>query len=71
MSDSFNLRVATLADTDALHRLIALSVRGLMPQEYTPAQLEAALGNWLGLDTQLIKDQTYFIVETSDRELVG
>jgi GNAT superfamily N-acetyltransferase len=42
-----------------------------MPQEYTPAQLEAALGNWLGLDTQLIKDQTYFIVETSERELVG
>jgi GNAT superfamily N-acetyltransferase len=71
MSDSLKLRVATLADVDCLHTLIAVSVRGLMPQEYTPAQLEAALGNWLGLDTQLIKDETYFVVETSERELVG
>jgi GNAT superfamily N-acetyltransferase len=71
MSGPFKLRVATLADTEELHTLIALSVRGLMPQAYSPAQLEAALGNWLGLDSQLIKDQTYFVVETYDREMVG
>lgn len=71
MSGPFKLRIATLADTEKLHALIALSVRGLMPQEYTPSQLESALGNWLGLDTQLIKDQTYFVVETHDREMVG
>jgi GNAT superfamily N-acetyltransferase len=71
MTQPFMLRKAEMNDVEALHRLIALSVRGLMPQEYTPAQLEAALGNWLGLDTQLIKDQTYFIVETDDREMVG
>jgi GNAT superfamily N-acetyltransferase len=58
-------------DSQRLHQLIALSVRGLMPQSYTPAQLEGALGNWLGLDTQLIADGTYFIVETSTGELVG
>jgi GNAT superfamily N-acetyltransferase len=71
MSGPFKLRVATLADTEELHTLLALSVRGLMPQAYSPAQLEAALGNWLGLDSQLIKDQTYFVVETYDRVTVG
>jgi GNAT superfamily N-acetyltransferase len=71
MSEAFRIRLATLEDVEALHRLIALSVRGLMPQAYTPAQLEAALGNWLGLDTQLIVDQTYFAVESSDGTLVA
>ena len=71
MSPRFKLRTANLSDADALHELIALSVRGLMPQAYTAAQLELALGNWLGLDTQLILDGTYFIVETTEDMLVG
>ena len=74
MNAPFRLRLATLADAPQLHELIALSVRGLMPQAYTPAQLEAALGNWLGLDTQLLADGTYFIVEAaaeSGQALVG
>lgn len=60
---AFHLRLATPADIPKLHELIALSVRGLMPLAYTAAQLEAALGNWLGLDTQLVADSTYFVVE--------
>jgi len=36
-----------------------------MQQVYTPTQLDAALGTWLGLDTQLIADATYFVVEAS------
>jgi GNAT superfamily N-acetyltransferase len=72
-AQQFALRVATLADVSQLHELIALSVRGLMSGEYSSAQLEASLGNWLGLDTQLIKDGTYFAVETADgpRTMVG
>ena len=54
MADAFYLRLATTADTPLLHELISLSVRGLMQQEYTASQLQAALDNWLGLDTQLI-----------------
>jgi GNAT superfamily N-acetyltransferase len=61
--DSFHLRTATRADIPALHELIAASVRGLMTWAYSPSQLEAALGTWLGLDTQLVDDGTYFIVE--------
>jgi GNAT superfamily N-acetyltransferase len=63
MPDQFHLRPATLADIPALHELIALSVRSLMTWAYSPSQLEAALGTWLGVDTRLVEDGTYFIVE--------
>jgi len=61
-----HIRLATTADVPALHRLIAESVRGLMPSHYSRSQLEAALGTLLGLDTQLISDQTYFVAEVTD-----
>lgn len=57
------IRVAEESDTPALHALIEASVRGLQAEDYTPAQIEGALGTVLGLDTQLIRDQTYFLVE--------
>ena len=59
----FQLRLATEDDIPALHRLIEASVRGLQAADYTPAQIEGALGSVLGLDTQLIADRTYFIAE--------
>jgi GNAT superfamily N-acetyltransferase len=64
---AFHLRLATDADIPTLHRLIEASVRGLQPNDYTPAQIEGALGTVLGLDTQLISDKTYFIAETLDQ----
>jgi GNAT superfamily N-acetyltransferase len=57
------LRPATEADIPALHRLIELSVRVLQRNDYTPEQLDAALGTVLGLDTQLVADRTYLIAE--------
>lgn len=57
----FTLRVATMDDIPALHRLIERSVNGLQAGEYTDAQRAGALGHTLGLDTQLVKDGTYFI----------
>lgn len=56
-------RLATTADLDAIRALIADSVRGLGPQAYSASQIEQALGTWLGLDTQLILDRTYFVAE--------
>ena len=38
-------------------------MRGLMRQEYSRAQLEGALGTYLGVDTQLITDASYFVAE--------
>jgi GNAT superfamily N-acetyltransferase len=52
----------------ALHALIEASVRGLQTNDYTPAQIAGALGTVLGLDTQLIRDQTYFLVEAVSAE---
>jgi hypothetical protein len=52
-----------MSDIPALHALIEASVRGLQADDYTPAQIEGALGTVLGLDTQLIRDQTYFVVD--------
>lgn len=65
-TSSFSLRLATEDDIQALHALIEASVRGLQAEDYTPAQIEGALGTVLGLDTQLIRDQTYFIAESHD-----
>lgn len=61
---SFALRLATEDDVLALHALIEASVRGLQAGDYTPAQIEGALGTVLGLDTQLIRDRTYFVAES-------
>jgi GNAT superfamily N-acetyltransferase len=63
---NFTLRLATHEDIPMLHALIEASVRGLQASDYAPAQIEGALGTVLGLDTQLIDDQTYFVAETAD-----
>lgn len=45
-----------------------------MTQEYSIAQLESALGTYLGVDTQLVNDGTYFVAEADTevgRILVG
>jgi GNAT superfamily N-acetyltransferase len=57
------LRLATLDDVPALEELIAASVRILQAGDYTPRQLEAALGTVFGVDRQLIYDRAYFAIE--------
>jgi GNAT superfamily N-acetyltransferase len=66
---AMQLRKATLADIPRLEVLIARSARELS-QEYRPAQVEGALRGAFGVDTQLISDQTYFVVE-DDGEVVA
>lgn len=60
------IREATLSDAAALTALIEASVRGLQSHDYTPTQIEGALGHALGLDTQLIRDRTYFVMTPAD-----
>jgi GNAT superfamily N-acetyltransferase len=67
---SFQLRKATHADRPALQVLIARSARELGAGDYRPEQIEGALRGAFGVDTQLIDDGTYFVVE-SDCKLVG
>jgi GNAT superfamily N-acetyltransferase len=59
----FTLRLATEEDIPALDALIEASVRELQAGDYTQAQIAGALGTVLGLDTQLIRDRTYFVAE--------
>jgi GNAT superfamily N-acetyltransferase len=56
------LRLATPADIPGLGQLIEQSVRGLSVGYYTGAQIESALRYVFGPDTQLIADQTYYVV---------
>jgi len=64
------LRVATEDDISAIEKLIPLSVRGLQAAYYSAAQMEAALGSVFGVDRQLIRDETYFVVE-DENEIIG
>lgn len=63
-ASEFRFRLATEEDVPALHQLIEASVRVLQAGDYKRAQMEGALGTVLGVDTQLIRDRTYFIAET-------
>lgn len=67
----YRFRLATLDDVESLKVLIARSIRSLGLTDYTSAQIEGALLGAFGVDTQLIKDQTYFVVETGVGELIG
>jgi GNAT superfamily N-acetyltransferase len=68
MKAAFQLRLATEEDIPALHVLIEASVRGLQAEDYSPAQIEGALGTVLGLDTQLVRDRTYFVAESINQQ---
>jgi len=67
---TFVLRRALSADVPGLNRLIDASVRGLQAADYTAAEIEGALRAVYGVDTQLIADGTYFVVE-AEGVLVG
>lgn len=58
------IRLATFQDIPELKRLLDFSVRGLSKEYYTSSQIESALKYIFGIDTQLISDGTYYIVET-------
>jgi GNAT superfamily N-acetyltransferase len=64
-TDNFVIRLATSADIPALRELIDQSVRVLQREDYSAEQLDAALGTAYGVDTQLIADGTYFVVEAA------
>ncbi len=59
------LRLATHQDIPALHELIPHSVHQLQKDYYSHKVREGALGSVFGVDSQLIKDGTYFVVENN------
>ena len=67
---NLTLRQAVPADVPALRLLIDASVRGLQAGDYTRGQIEGALETVYGVDSQLIADGTYFVVE-AEKMIVG
>jgi GNAT superfamily N-acetyltransferase len=63
---SLTTRLATFEDIDELQQLIALSARGLSNGYYSDAQTEGAIRYVFGVDSQLIQDGTYYVVESKE-----
>ena len=63
MQPDIAIRPAAAQDLPVLRALIDASVRRLQAEDYTPAQMEGALSTVFGVDTQLIADGTYLVVE--------
>jgi GNAT superfamily N-acetyltransferase len=57
------IRLATAADTPELNALIPLAARALSRGFYTDQQIDAAIRYVFGVDSQLVEDRTYFVVE--------
>ena len=68
---SFRLRVATMTDLPRLRKLIDASVRALQASDYTAEAIDASLKTVFTIDTQLIKDGTYFVALSDDDEFAG
>jgi GNAT superfamily N-acetyltransferase len=69
-SMDIQIRLARLEDISDLESLIPESARTLQADCYTPEQIEGALGNVFGVDSQLIQDGTYFIAENT-HQIIG
>lgn len=61
------MRRAVMADVPAIEALIGISARALSTGDYTPEQVEGALRGAFGVDTQLIRDGSYFVIEAGSR----
>ncbi|WP_440980063.1 GNAT family N-acetyltransferase [Sphingomonas pseudosanguinis] len=62
MSGGLTIRLATEADLGALRDLMTLSINRGQAAVLTPTQIVAS-GAVMGLDTQLVRDGTYFVLE--------
>lgn len=61
-----DLRLATTAEVPALNGMIEASARVLSAGYYTSAQIEAMVTHVFGVDTQLVVDGTYYVIDAPD-----
>jgi GNAT superfamily N-acetyltransferase len=64
------IRLARLDDAAEIERLVERSVLALQAEDYSAEQMRGAIGTVFGVDRQLIRDGTYFVVEREGR-IVG
>lgn len=65
--EDIRLRAAVPEDIGTLSALIHESVLGLSRGDYSAEQLASALAHLFGVDTRLIEDGTYYVVESEGR----
>jgi N-acetylglutamate synthase-like GNAT family acetyltransferase len=66
----FSLRLAVHADVPALTSLIDRSARGLSRDCYSDEQIDALMIHVFGVDTELIRDGTFWVAE-ADGGIIG
>jgi GNAT superfamily N-acetyltransferase len=67
---NFTSRLATLEDVPRLTEVMDAAIAGLQRAFLSDEQIEASCAV-MGIDTQLIEDATYFVVETADSDVAG
>ena len=63
MPTAFAIRPAVASEIPVLRELIDASVRRLQSGDYSPRQIDSALKTVFDVDSQLVNDGTYLLVE--------
>jgi GNAT superfamily N-acetyltransferase len=64
------IRVANINEVESLNGLISISARELSQDLYSKQEIEGAIQYVFGVDTELVSDMTYFIIEKNG-EIAG
>jgi GNAT superfamily N-acetyltransferase len=64
LPEGYSMRLARLDEAATLNQLIARSAREVGKRDYSDESIESALTGAFGVDTQLLQDQTYFVIES-------
>jgi GNAT superfamily N-acetyltransferase len=65
-----NIRLAKIEEIKSLNELIALSARELSRDDYSEEEIDSAIQYVFGVDTELVHDKTYFVIE-KEGEIAG
>ncbi len=66
---NYLLRPAQPKEREALETLIAVSARALSREDYTEQEIEACITHVFGVDSEVVADGTYFVVEGDGKYL--
>lgn len=66
-----NLQLATISDIEHISELIQLSARALGAAYYQQHTIESALKGAFGVDSQLIKDNTYYVIKNNHNLMIA
>lgn len=61
------IRLAEIEEVDALNKLIKLSASTLCMHDYSKEVLENATQSIFGVDTELLEDKTYYVIEEDNK----